>query len=253
MGFRRSTNEEPGSSRWRTRHRKALLSCGLPESVVESDKVLTYVLLHGADELGTGWDPTWLDDDQARALYRLLSEEIGGAAGFEILPALEKRLRHYARDAASVPSKRGKILFYSVGDAYGELSNFAPYPIRLDRTQWPTSEHYFQAQKFLDPAIREQVRRANNPDEAARIGRDRRLRLRPDWHSARVEVMRKAVRAKFEQHPNLASLLLATGDAELVEHTERDAFWGDGGGSGQNMLGRILMEVREILKGARAR
>ena len=218
--------------------------------MVESEKALTYVLLHGADEFGTGWDPTWLDDDQARALYKLLSEEIGGSAGFDILPTLEKRLRHHARSPVG-RGGRARILFCSVEDTYGEFSNFAPYPIRLDRAQWPTSEHYFQAQKFLDPAVREQVRRANNPDEVARLGRNRKLRLRRDWASARVGVMQRAVRAKFEQHPDLAALLLATDDAEIVEHTERDAFWGDGGdGRGQNMLGRILMDVRAILRGA---
>jgi N-glycosidase YbiA len=42
---------------------------------------------------------------------------------------------------------------------------------------------------------------------------------------------------------------LATGDAKIVEHTENDAYWGDGGdGSGQNKLGQILMEVREELR-----
>jgi len=58
--------------------------------------------------------------------------------------------------------------------------------------------------------------------------------------------MREAVRAKFTRHPELAAVLLGTGDAVLVEHTVNDNYWGDGGdGSGQNWLGRILMEMRE--------
>lgn len=150
----------------------------------------------------------------------------------------------YHEPAAS----QAKILFYSVTDEYGELSNFAPYPIKLDGKLWPTTEHYFQGQKFTDPAVRERIRRASNPAEAARIGRSRKLRLRPDWESAKVEVMRKAVQAKFAQHADLAALLLATGEAKLVEHTPNDDFWGDAGdGSGRNMLGRILMEVRAAL------
>jgi N-glycosidase YbiA len=61
--------------------------------------------------------------------------------------------------------------------------------------------------------------------------------------------MRKAVTAKFEQHPELTRLLLGTGDALLVENTSNDDYWGDGGdGSGRNMLGRILMEVRQRLR-----
>jgi len=147
-----------------------------------------------------------------------------------------------------------KILFYGVGDEHGAFSNFAPYPISLDGRRWPTSEHYFQAQKFLDPKLREQIRRASKPAQAASLGRDRRTPLRRDWESIKVDVMRKAVAAKFEQHPDLAALLLATGDSVIVEHTEADAFWGDGGdGSGKNMLGRILMEIRTRLSSAAER
>lgn len=140
------------------------------------------------------------------------------------------------------------IDFYAVGDDYGEFSNFAPYPIRVSGKSWPTSEHYFQAQKFTDPAAREAIRRAKTPMIAARLGRDRSQRLRPDWDRARIDVMRTALRAKFTQHHELGSLLRSTGDAQLVEHTENDAFWGDGGdGSGHNMLGRLLMELRAEL------
>ena len=59
---------------------------------------------------------------------------------------------------------------------------------------------------------------------------------------------RKALRAKFEQHAELRALLLATAPAKLVEHTENDAYWGDGGnGKGKNRLGYLLMELREQL------
>lgn len=58
--------------------------------------------------------------------------------------------------------------------------------------------------------------------------------------------MRKALVAKFTQHPELKTLLLSTGTAKLIEHTANDDYWGDGGdGTGQNMLGRLLMEMRE--------
>jgi ribA/ribD-fused uncharacterized protein len=141
------------------------------------------------------------------------------------------------------------INFYRVGDEYGEFSNFAPYPIALDGERWPTTEHYFQAQKFEDEAYQQKIRKANSPMLAARLGRDRKQKLRRDWESVKVAVMRKAVREKFTQHEELQQLLLATGDAKLVEHTENDDYWGDGGdGSGKNMLGRILMEVRESLR-----
>jgi len=140
------------------------------------------------------------------------------------------------------------IRFYSVTAEYGELSNFARYPIRLRGKQWPTSEHYFQAQKFVAPRDQEEIRKASTPMIAARMGRDRKRKLRRDWETAKVGVMREAVEAKFTQHAELRALLLATGDATLVEHTDNDAYWGDGGdGSGRNELGRILMAVRARL------
>jgi ribA/ribD-fused uncharacterized protein len=143
------------------------------------------------------------------------------------------------------------IHFYSVGDEFGEFSNFAGYPIELGGKRWPTSEHYFQAIKFLDQGHQEAIRKVSSPMIAARMGRDRKKPLRRDWESCKVAVMREAVLAKFTQHPDLRQLLLSTGDAKLVEHTARDAYWGDGGdGSGKNMLGRILMEVREQLRDA---
>lgn len=143
------------------------------------------------------------------------------------------------------------IYFYSVHDKYGEFSNFAPYPIKLDGKLWLTSEHYFQAQKFDDMQYRESIRKANSPMLAARMGRDRKKKLRRDWESAKVGVMTQAIRAKFTQHEELRQLLLGTGDARIVEHTENDSYWGDAGdGSGKNMLGQILMRIRTELRQA---
>ena len=141
-----------------------------------------------------------------------------------------------------------RIRFYAVADEYGEFSNFAPYPINVDGVTWPTSEHYFQAQKFEDPAVREAIRLEPSPMKAARMGRSRKHKLRADWDSVRDDVMRKAVRTKFTEHAELQALLVGTGTAELIEHTSNDSYWADGGdGTGKNMLGKILMELRSQL------
>ena len=141
------------------------------------------------------------------------------------------------------------IKFYSVADEYGEFSNFAEYPITLKGKRWPTSEHYFQAQKFKDKKDQEAVRKAKSPMIAARMGRDRKRKLRRDWESAKVNVMREAVFAKFKQHKELEDLLLSTGDAKLIEHTGTDDYWGvDSSGRGRNMLGHILMNIRQTLR-----
>lgn len=141
------------------------------------------------------------------------------------------------------------IKFYSTGDEYGEFSNFAGYPIRIGKATWPTSEHYFQAMKFKLKSDQEEIRKANSPMLAARMGRDRKRTLRKDWESAKVNIMREALIAKFTQHEDLRELLLGTGDSKIIEHTTNDDYWGDGGdGRGKNMLGRLLMEVRTKLR-----
>jgi ribA/ribD-fused uncharacterized protein len=140
-----------------------------------------------------------------------------------------------------------------VGDAYGEFSNFAPYPIQLLGKMWPTTEHYFQAQKFAGTEHEETIRLSASPLLCAQLGRDRSKPLRADWEDVKESLMRGALHAKFTQYPSLKSLLLSTGDAILIEHTASDAYWGDAGdGTGRNRLGVMLMELRARLRGEAA-
>jgi ribA/ribD-fused uncharacterized protein len=141
------------------------------------------------------------------------------------------------------------IHFYSTKDAYGCFSNFSAHPIRLRGHTWPTSEHYFQAQKFAGTPCEDEIREANSPMTAARMGRSRKRPLRPDWESVKDTTMREAVLSKFTQHADIRAVLLGTGDAVIVEHMTNDSYWADGGdGTGQNKLGRILMSVRDELR-----
>lgn len=137
------------------------------------------------------------------------------------------------------------ILFFSTTGDFGAFSNFSAHAITLAGHRWPTTEHYFQASKFVGTPQFDVIRAARTPSVAAKLGRSRRFRLRPDWESVKVDVMRRAVDAKFRQHDDLRALLLSTGDEELVT----DAFWGCGSdGKGRNMLGRLLMELRRSLR-----
>lgn len=148
-----------------------------------------------------------------------------------------------------MPDPVAVINFYSTAGEYGCFSNFSRHPVFLKGKRWPTSEHYFQAQKFAGEPDEEEIRRANKPMLAAQMGRDRKRPLRRDWEGVKEQVMLDAVRAKFTQHEELTAVLLGTGDAKLVEHTTNDSYWGDGGdGSGKNRLGHILMRVREELR-----
>ena len=143
------------------------------------------------------------------------------------------------------------INFYSTTGEYGCFSNFSKHAVHLKGKRWPTTEHYFQAQKFAGTVHEEDVRACKTAREAANMGRSRKLPLRRDWESVKDGVMLEAVRAKFTQHEDLRETLLGTGDAKLVEHTVNDSYWGDGDdGSGKNRLGQILMRVRDELRAA---
>ena len=87
---------------------------------------------------------------------------------------------------------------------------------------------------------------------AARMGRSRKRPLRKDWEGVKEGIMMEALRAKFDQHPDLRKVLLETGDRTLVERTANDRYWGDGGdGSGRNRLGELLMRLRSELRNGR--
>lgn len=124
---------------------------------------------------------------------------------------------------------------------WAALSNF-----HLER-DGTTVEHRFQAAKTLDPVERERVLAAATPGKAKYAGR--RVTLRPDWEDVKVEVMRTELRRKFSD-PELAILLLSTGDEEIQEgNTWNDTFWGISlrTGRGLNILGHLLMDVRAEL------
>lgn len=140
------------------------------------------------------------------------------------------------------------IAFYTVHEPYGSFSNFSPHGFVLGGTWWPTSEHYFQAQKFAGTPYAELIRTVRKPKDAARLGRDRKHPIRPDWEQVKEQVMRTAVYHKFKSHADLQHLLLATGDELIIENSPIDYYWGCGAdGSGLNRLGEILMEVRHQL------
>ena len=124
------------------------------------------------------------------------------------------------------------------------LSNFWPAEVALDGVVYPSVEHAYVASKTLDLSARHVILKST-PGQAKRYGRT--LALRPDWESVKLAVMAGLLVQKF-RHPELAALLRATGDAELVEgNTWGDTFWGVCKGKGANNLGRMLMEIRSSL------
>ena len=143
---------------------------------------------------------------------------------------------------------REEIRFYYEYETHGELSNYYPSTIALKDKLWKTVEHYYQAQKFAGLPHEELIRCSDTPDDAKRMGNDTNLPIRSDWEEVKADVMRTALRAKFTQNEHLREKLIATGDAVLIENSQKDYYWGIGkDDTGINMLGNLLMELREEL------
>ncbi len=132
-------------------------------------------------------------------------------------------------------------------EEYFFLSNFYEAEVAFEGKLYPTVEHAFQAAKTLDEQEKEDIRTATAPIKAKQKGQN--VTLRKEWEEIKVDIMYQLLSAKF-QNPILRGKLIATGERELIEgNTWGDTFWGASEGKGENMLGKLLMKVREdILK-----
>jgi ribA/ribD-fused uncharacterized protein len=163
------------------------------------------------------------------------------------MPATKRKRKVSSKKKKSTNSHQNRIYFYEKGKPYYEFTNFFPAPIWIDGELWPTSEHYFQSQKFRNyPLLRKDIMMMRSPREAFEYARRYAHYVRLDWPMERDAAMHRAVHAKFTQHPNLRRKLCGTRRARLIERTSNDMYWGDGGdGSGRNQLGKTLQNVRQ--------
>lgn len=143
------------------------------------------------------------------------------------------------------------IHFYGPADPHGVFSNFHKTAVTMpDGTKLLTTEHPFQAYKFrgTDEAHLDAILAAPTPGIAARLGRDTTHPIRSDWDTEiRDDMMRVVVTLKVQQHWHVRDLLAKTGYRYIAEHG-KDRYWGDGNdGTGDNRLGQIFMEIREVM------
>ena len=129
------------------------------------------------------------------------------------------------------------------------LSNFAACEIECNGHTWPTAEHAYQAQKFpTSKLVQRYIRQARSPYEAKQLACMYAQHTRPDWTEVKLGIMEKILHAKIAQHAFIRDGLLSTGDADIVENSPCDAYWGCGSdGKGENHLGKIWMKLRNDL------
>ncbi|MFC3195957.1 NADAR family protein [Marinicella sediminis] len=141
------------------------------------------------------------------------------------------------------------INFYKTNEKYGSLSNFSKHEVYYYRF-WKTSEHAFQGMKFYGLSYDHELLIASSetPHEAAKLGRSLSP-IREDWEEVKTQIMYEILMAKFIQNYDAREVLFSTGKNKIVEHIKNDSFWGYGGdGNGDNVLGMLLMKVRDELE-----
>lgn len=152
---------------------------------------------------------------------------------------------------------RNEIRFYRANEKpYGAFSNLFPRTIVFEGREFPTAEHAYQAGKARRDDVREWILSAPSPSLVAMAAHGLYTwDIVPNWSRIKFDRMRAVLRAKFTQHQDLATLLVSTGGARIVEVARVvnsvNRTWGEVNGRGLNMLGVLLMELRSELEQAR--
>ncbi len=155
------------------------------------------------------------------------------------------------------------IFFWGENTQDGFLSNFYPSEFKVDGKKYNCSEQYFmkKKQELFDPkniGLAINILNETNPKDIKKYGRQVKFFKQEIWDEHKFKAMKDGVLAKFSQNPELKTKLLATGEKTLVEASPYDMIWGIGFRKedalknkdrwGQNLLGQVLMQVRNELK-----
>jgi len=137
------------------------------------------------------------------------------------------------------------VLFYE--KEFYFCSNFSSFEVVFQGETWKTSEYAYQAAKFEDKKIREEIKNARSSHDAMKLAKIvYKDKERKDWPDIKLQVMEDIVRAKLSQHFYVQKKLLQTGNREIIENSPKDDFWGWGPNKdGKNHLGKIWMKLRD--------
>ena len=156
------------------------------------------------------------------------------------------------------------VVLFGVADAtggeYRDFSNMSDHSVEIDGVKYISVEHYFQAMKateFKDDETLKKILKTKTGKAVKALGNKVKDFNEDTWKLRRDDVMKKAVRAKFVQHPELRKKLMEAGEKKIGFADARDNYWSIGTSmglekaklpgkwKGENHLGKIMMELRK--------
>ncbi len=144
----------------------------------------------------------------------------------------------------------GKIIGFYEREFY-VFSNFSSFAVKWKGKKWPTSEHAYQASKFIEnyPKIAEEIINCGSAHESKKIKEKYSDKVPADWSKRKVKIMEEICRNKLKQNPYVKKKLLQTKKKLIVEDSPKDDFWGWGKNQkGRNELGKIWMKLRDEIQ-----
>lgn len=133
------------------------------------------------------------------------------------------------------------------------FSGYSAHMVEYKGVLYPTAEHAYHCQRYVDPKIQDEIRNARSPFKAWEVSQKYKPQQLPDFNEYKIEVMRDICREKLKQHEDVRNALIETGNKLIVKHIttgpKADGVWDDGeDGQGRNEAGKSWMLLREELR-----
>ena len=227
---------------------------------IDNDKNFRYRDGSADESLVSPIDRVHLSDSGSRKLL----ENLGLCARAKAVSGTVPSIQRQTTDKMHAPSKDPPIALHNPQEAGGNpddssttikfrgphnsLSNFYGAQLRMWGLTFPTNEHAYQYRRAMENgeyATAERIRQASHPRVAQQIAKNFRTDER--WKGMKQSVMYELLEEKSRQCSAFRHDLVASGNATLLEDTSHE-FWARGQQDrGLNVLGRLLMTLRQNL------